>query len=82
MKRPKPLPPPSNVELQSELARLRSHAHVHDAIVILYDCWGALPNRHLQAQVANIAATLSEVETQLAELKMLDPTTQEKGVKQ
>jgi hypothetical protein len=38
--------------------------------VILYDAWSNLPNRHLQAQVANIAATLSEVETRLAELKV------------
>lgn len=81
MKKPKPFPPPSNVELQNELSRLRAQAHVHDAIVILYDCWGALPNRQLQAEVANIVTILQEMETKLAELRILDQPPQAKEAK-
>ena len=41
---------------------------------MLYDAWPKLPARHLQAQVVNMAATLSEVETRLADLKVIqDP---------
>jgi hypothetical protein len=54
-------------------------AHAHDAVVMLYDAWSNLPNRHLQARVANIATTLSEVETRLAEVKVIqDPQPQKK----
>jgi hypothetical protein len=57
---------------------MRFH-HIRDACVVLYDAWPKLPTRHLQAQVANIAATLSEVETRLAELKVIqDPSPQKK----
>jgi hypothetical protein len=71
MKRPKPLPPPSNLELRNELARLRARAAVHDAIVILFDCWPNL-NRQQQAETANIVTILQEMETKLSNLKVID----------
>ena len=73
MKHPNLLPPPSDKQLAGEIARLRAWHHTHDACVVLYDAWGALPNRQLQAEVASIATALKEIETRLGALKVLDP---------
>lgn len=62
---------PDEVALKNELARLRAHAHVHDACVVLYEAWSNLPNRQLQAQVAGILTDLNRIESCLSDLKVL-----------